>query len=88
MVLKSTSNKILMYVQHQPRPIMGQAAEQHNKLTMKLSLSDKMPCDIDFFTAEVKRYGYKEAMRMHEEQVYLSEIVTDLLERDPEQHIN
>ena len=88
MVLRSILKKILVYVQHQPRPIMGQAAEQHNKLTMKLSPSDKMPCDMAFFTAEVNRYGYKEAMRMHEEQVYLSEIVTNLLERDPEQHIN
>jgi hypothetical protein len=63
---------------------MGQAAEQHNKLTMKLSPSDKMPCDMAFFKAEVQRYGYKEAMRMYEEQVYLSKIATDLMERDPE----
>jgi len=63
---------------------MGQAAKQHNKLSMKLSSSDKMPYDMGLFKAEAKRYGYKEAMRMHEEQVYLSEIVSDLLGRDPE----
>jgi hypothetical protein len=63
---------------------MGQAAEQHIKLIMKLSSFDKMPYDMAFFKAEVKHYGYKEAMRMHEEQVYLSEIVSDLLEKDPE----
>ena len=40
--------------------------------------------DMAFFKAEVQRYGYKEAMRMYEEQVYLSEIATDLMERDPE----
>jgi hypothetical protein len=55
---------------------------------MKQSSFDEMPYDMAFFKAEVKRYGYKEAMHMQEEQVYLSEIVSDLIETDPEQHIN
>lgn len=55
---------------------------------MNLSSFDTMPYDMASFKAEVKRYGYKEAMRMQEEQVYLSEIVSDLIETDPEETIN